>query len=63
MSLISDSRANVQRSYGDVSNGAIWDDVIFLTVGYFMIYAYVQIMLGKFNRIEQRVLKILHYEN
>ena len=42
-------------SFGDVSDGAIWDDVIFLTCGYFMIYAYVQIMLGKFNRVEQRV--------
>eukprot|EP00095_Tigriopus_kingsejongensis_P003657 maker-scaffold11_size778918-snap-gene-1.12 protein:Tk03657 transcript:maker-scaffold11_size778918-snap-gene-1.12-mRNA-1 annotation:"hypothetical protein DAPPUDRAFT_306990" len=48
------SQANVQRSYGDISNGAIWDDVIFLTCGYFMIYVYVQSMLGRFNRVEQR---------
>lgn len=48
------SRANVQRSYGDISTGAIWDDVVFLTIGYLMIYAYVQSMLGKFNRVEQR---------
>lgn len=29
---------------------------MFLTVGYMFIYAYVQCMLGKFNRVEQRVI-------
>ena len=44
--------------YSDVSNGAIWDDVVFLCVGYMVVYMYVQMMLGKFNRVEQRVKSI-----
>jgi hypothetical protein len=38
-----------------LSTKAIWDDVKFLIVGYMLVFIYVQIMLGRFNRVEQRV--------
>ncbi len=50
------THANVQRSYGDISSGAIWDDVNFLIIGYCFVYIFVQAMIGRFNKVEQRVL-------
>ena len=49
------SYANVQRSYGDISTKAIWDDVTYMIFGYSVLYIFVQIMMGWFNRVEQRV--------
>ena len=49
------SYANVQRSYGDISTKAIWDDVTYMIFGYSVLYIFVQIMMGRFNRVEQRV--------
>ena len=34
---------------------AIWDDVSFLIIGFISLYAFVQIMIGRLNRVEQRV--------
>ena len=36
---------------------AIWDDVSFLIIGFISLYAFVQIMIGRLNRVEQRVSK------
>jgi len=49
-----ESAASVMRQYGDVSSDAIWGDALFLTCGYFIIYGFVQAVLGKWNRVEQR---------
>ena len=49
------SYANVHRSFGDISTKAIWDDVTYMVIGYMMLYAFVQIMIGRFNKVEQRV--------
>ena len=65
------SYANVQRSYGDISTNAIWDDANYMIFGYSVLYIFVQIMMGRFNRVEQRVscqniskrLIILNYKN
>ncbi len=50
------THANVQRSYGDISSGAIWSDVNFLIIGYCFVYLFVQGMMGRFNKVEQRVI-------
>ena len=42
-------------SFGDLSTKAIWEDVKYLIFGYFLVYFYVQVMLGRFNKVEQRV--------
>jgi hypothetical protein len=47
--------ANVHRSYGDISTKAIWDDVTFLVIGFCFVYLFVQTMIGRFNKVEQRV--------
>lgn len=48
------SYANVHRSFGDISTGTIWRDVTYLIIGFMMVYAFVQIVMGRFNRVEQR---------
>ena len=53
------SYANVQRSYGDISTKAIWDDVTYMIFGYSVLYIFVQIMMGRFNRVEQRVSLVM----
>ena len=50
------SYANVHRSFGDVSTETIWSDVNYLTISFILVYIFVQVMLGKFNRVEQRVI-------
>ena len=50
------SYANVHRSFGDVSTETIWSDVTYLTISFILVYIFVQVMLGKFNRVEQRVI-------
>ena len=49
------SYANVHRSFGDVSTQTIWSDVNYLVISFILVYIFVQVMLGKFNRVEQRV--------
>ncbi|CAD5111994.1 DgyrCDS1247 [Dimorphilus gyrociliatus] len=42
------------RSFGDVGGGAISGDVSLLAAGYMIVIVFVCIVLGKFNRVEQR---------
>ena len=42
-------------SFDDLSKDAIQTDVLMLIVGFGMMFIYVQIMLGGFNLVEQRV--------
>ncbi|XP_071537135.1 NPC intracellular cholesterol transporter 1 homolog 1b-like [Panulirus ornatus] len=49
-----------QRSFGEISGETIMGDVSFLTVGIMILFVYVQLMLGKFNVVENRpVLSML----
>jgi len=43
------------RSFGDISSATILGDVRLLVVGISVLFIYVQLMLGKFNMVEQRV--------
>ena len=49
-----ESVGSVMRQYADVSSDAIMGDVLFLTCGYFILYGFVEAVLGKWNRVEQR---------
>ena len=49
-----ESYPNVQRSFGDIAGETILGDVKSLVVGYMILTLYVQIMLGKFNCVENR---------
>ncbi len=42
-------------SFGDISSATILGDVSLLTAGIAVVFIYVQLMLGKFNLVEQRV--------
>ncbi|CAL8112733.1 unnamed protein product [Orchesella dallaii] len=42
------------RSFGDISQGLIFDDGLMLVAGFFIMFVYVSTMLGKFNLVEQR---------
>jgi len=42
------------RSFGDISGATILGDVNLLTAGVIVVFLYVQLMLGKFNMVEQR---------
>ena len=46
---------SVGRSFEDIASETIYGDVSMLTIGFSVVYAYVIIMLGKFNCIEARV--------
>ena len=46
-------------SFGDISGATILGDVQLLTAGVAVVFIYVQLMLGKFNLVEQRVKCIL----
>ncbi|KAG0721720.1 NPC intracellular cholesterol transporter 1 [Chionoecetes opilio] len=49
-----------QRSFGEISEKTIFGDVFFLVCGNVILFMYVQLMLGKFNMVENRpVLSIL----
>ena len=50
------SYPQVERSITDVSTDAIFNDVIVLGIGYDIMVVYVQLMLGRFNCVEQRIL-------
>ncbi|XP_076059078.1 patched domain-containing protein 3-like isoform X2 [Oratosquilla oratoria] len=43
-------------SFGKIAEDTIQGDVTLLTVGFATVFTYVQIMLGKFNKVEQRPL-------
>ena len=46
---------SVGRSFEDIASETIYGDVSMLTIGFSIVYAYVIVMLGKFNCIEARV--------
>ncbi len=41
-----------------MSTATVWSDVWYLVIGYILVWFYVQVMVGKFNRVEQRVKRI-----
>nr|XP_053627672.1 uncharacterized protein LOC128685191 [Cherax quadricarinatus] len=45
-----------QRSFGEISGDTILGDVTFLILGNVTLFVYVQLMLGKFNMVENRPL-------
>ncbi|XP_068236548.1 patched domain-containing protein 3-like [Palaemon carinicauda] len=45
-----------QRSFGEISSDTIFGDVIYLVFGEATLFIYVQLMLGKFNMVENRPL-------
>ena len=42
------------RSFGDIAGSTILGDVAMLGVGYTVVFAYVMVMLGGFNCVEQK---------
>ena len=46
---------SVGRSFEDIASETIYGDVSMLAIGFSVVYAYVIVMLGKFNCIEARV--------
>ena len=50
---------NVARGFSDVAGETIKGDVIMMPVGYFIVFIYVTVMLGKFSCTEQRALLAL----
>ncbi|XP_059488991.1 protein patched homolog 2-like [Neocloeon triangulifer] len=44
------------RSFGDISGKTIQNDAQKLSVGFIIMFLYVQLMLGRFNLVEQRAL-------
>lgn len=48
------------RSFGDICMGQINDDGLMLAVGFAVMFAYVSLMLGRFNLVEQRVISLHH---
>jgi len=45
---------NVANSFGDIASSTIWGDVSYLILGFSIVFLYVNVMLGKFNVVEQR---------
>ena len=45
---------NVARSFGDIAGETILGDVLNMVVGYMILTAYVQLMLGRINCVENR---------
>ena len=45
---------NVHRSFGDVSTQTIYKDVGKMIIGFIALFIYVQVMMGRFNQVEQR---------
>ena len=44
----------MRRSFGDIAGSTILGDIKGLVIGYMLLLVYVQIMLGRFNCVEQR---------
>lgn len=42
-------------SFGDISGETIGNDAQKLSIGFIIMFLFVQLMLGKFNLVEQRV--------
>ena len=49
---------NVANSFGDIASSTIWGDVSYLILGFSIVFLYVNVMLGKFNVVEQRVSQL-----
>merc|ERR1719510_612341 len=47
-------KVNVARSFNDISGQAIFADLPKVMIGYFVMFVYTAIMLGKLNKVEQR---------
>lgn len=45
-------------SFGDIASSTIWGDVSYLILGFSIVFLYVNVMLGKFNVVEQRVSQL-----
>ena len=48
---------NVARSFNDIATESIVSDVSMVILGFSVVFCYVQIMLGKFSFIKNRVRK------
>ena len=48
------SHPNVARSFGDIAGETILGDVYSMVIGYMILTVYVQVMLGRFNCVENR---------
>ena len=46
---------NVANSFGDIAAATILGDVTSLVIGFMILFTFVNLMLGKFNLVEQRV--------
>ena len=49
---------NIARSFTDLSNEAVYTDVVGLIIGTGIVYFYVLLMIGGFGCVEQKVLNI-----
>lgn len=47
------------RSFGDISNDAMFQDIYIIVIGVFIMTLYVQFVISKFNWVEARVYIIL----
>ena len=47
---------NAARSYGDISAGAIYSDLLLLFGGYMLMFIYTIMMLGRINIVEIRMM-------
>lgn len=45
------------RSFGDISNDAMFQDIHIVIIGVFIMTLYVQFVISKFNWVEARVSK------
>ena len=50
-----DSYPHAKRSFGDVGFGAIFGDAKILILGYTVVITYIFLMLGRLNKVEQRI--------
>lgn len=48
------------KSFGDVSNDAMFQDIHIVIIGVFIMTLYVQFVISKFNWTEARVLRFLY---
>ena len=46
---------NVERSFMDIASGSINKDVTNVVLGFMIVFVYVSVMLGKFDKVENRV--------
>ena len=47
-------KVNVARSFNDISSDAIFGDLPKVMIGYFIMFVYTTVMLGRLNKVEQR---------